>query len=170
MIYLTVPSEKYKKSYLKALEEFRQEGAELWYVPKENETFDEFITRLHNNAEGKDLPDGWVPDSTFWLINNDEYIGRVSIRHLLNKKLEKFGGHIGYDIRPSKRKLGYGSKILALSLIKAEELGLEKVLVTCDDDNTASKKIIENNGGVFKNSIQNEGLETKTLRYWIAIS
>lgn len=170
MIYLTKPSEKYKQTYLEALEELRNDKEELSYIPKERETFPQFIERLHNNAKGKDLPEGWVPDSTYWLIDNDQFIGRVSIRHVLNKALSKVGGNIGYDIRPSMRKMGYGFKILEYALVKAKEIGLEKVLVTCNDDNIGSKKIIEKNGGIFQDSIQNENLPTKTLRYWIPIA
>ena len=78
-------------------------------------------------------------------------------------------GHIGYEIRPSKRRQGYDTKILRLGLEKARELDLHRVLVTCDEDNIGSKKIIEHNGGMFENAIEIEGDTVKKLRYWIVI-
>ena len=110
-----------------------------------------------------------MPQTTYWLIDNDEFIGRVSIRHTLTESLLKEGGHIGYDIRPSKRNMGYGKRILELSLPKAKELEIDKVLVTCNETNTGSKKIIEANGGILENSIEmGEGKPAK-LRYWILL-
>jgi predicted acetyltransferase len=81
--------------------------------------------------------------------------------------LEKKGGHIGYYIRPSQRGKGYGNLILHLSLEKARELGLKRVLVTCDDNNDASLKTIENNGGKLVDKIKGEGSVVLTRRYWI---
>ena len=101
------------------------------------------------------------------MIDKNAFIGRLSLRHELNEFLLKIGGHIGYEIRPSRRKQGYGTEILRLGLEKAKELGLHRVLVTCDEDNIGSKKIIEHNGGKFENSIEIDGDKVKKLRYWI---
>jgi len=115
--------------------------------------------------KGLDLPEGFVPASTFWLVDNNKFIGHVNIRHKLNEKLSKVGGHIGYAIRPSERRKGYGSQILALVLSKVSELGIKHALVTCDNDNLASAKIIEKNGGVFQDK---ELVDKVTIkRYWI---
>lgn len=131
--------------------------------------FAEYIEKLLSESEGENLPEGYVPQTTYWLIDNDEFIGRVSIRHTLTESLLKEGGHIGYDIRPSKRNMGYGKRILELSLPKAKELEIDKVLVTCNETNTGSKKIIEANGGILENSIEmGEGKPAK-LRYWILL-
>ena len=95
------------------------------------------------------LPEGWVPDSTFWLINQDKRIlGVVNIRHQLTEFLLNSGGHIGYGIRPSERRKGFATKLLSLSLEKAKELGIRKALVVCNEDNTGSFKTIINNGGI----------------------
>jgi len=83
----------------------------------------------------------------------------------VNDYLAKIGGNIGYYIRPSARKKGYGTKILELALIKAKQIGLQKILVTCDESNIASKKIIEKNKGQFQDKVISAG-EPK-LRYWI---
>jgi predicted acetyltransferase len=109
-----------------------------------------YIKKLQQFAEGKNLPEGYVPSSTYWLVNNTIFIAHVNIRHKLNERLRLIGGHIGYAVRPSEQGKGYGSKLLELALPKARVLGLTKVLITCDADNIGSRKVIEKNGGIFQ--------------------
>lgn len=111
------------------------------------EDFAAYLVRLKRYASGVNLPADRVPASEFFLLGEGKLIGRVDLRHRLNPALEIVGGHIGYDIRPSERGRGFGTLILRLALEKAREIGLEKVLLTCDADNVASAKIIERNGG-----------------------
>jgi len=91
----------------------------------------------------------------------------VRVRQQLTEHLLQIGGHIGYDIRPSKWGKGYGNKILALGLQKAKEMGIEKVRITCDVDNVASRKIIEKNGGVLDSEIPNPETGVNKARFWI---
>lgn len=170
MSLLTPPSEAYKESYIQALQEFQAEGRNLNFdVTELNEDFGGFVQLLLDQKDRSKLAPGRVPSSDFWLIDDNEFTGRLSVRHELNDHLLKIGGHIGYEIRPSKRRHGYGNEILKLGLEKAKELGLHRVLLTCDEDNIGSKKIIENNGGQFENAIAIDGSATKKLRYWIGI-
>lgn len=98
--------------------------------------------------KAKNLPENWVPDSTFWLVtDNNRVVGAVNIRHGLSEKLFNCGGHVGYGIRPSERRKGYATKLLALALEKTKELGINKVLVVCDQSNLASERTIIKNGG-----------------------
>lgn len=159
MIRLVKPSLKYKSSFKKALFEFEKEGRN----EGNQKDIKGYIEQQKRYASG-DVPRDKVSESKLWLVDGDKFIGRVSIRHRLNKKLKQFGGHVGYVIRPSERKKGYGLKILKLSLYKAKHLGLDKVLVTCDDDNIASQKIIEKNGGQLKKKIMWEG---KLIRHYL---
>lgn len=159
---LVKPTLKYKKSFQRALKEFLEIDKKSEGDPKE---IKEYIEKHRHYEKGKDLPKGIVPASTFWLIDNNIFIGRVSIRHKLNKKLRNFGGHIGYAIRPSERKKGYGSKILELALKEAKKLKLKKVMVTCDDTNIGSQKIIEKNKGKLRQKKQHEGRLVRF--YWI---
>ncbi|MBP7805027.1 MAG: GNAT family N-acetyltransferase [Candidatus Pacebacteria bacterium] len=170
--HLELPSIKYKDSFLEAIAEqdstqfSRVEG----YTSESYDgDFDAYLQKLEDYRQGKNLPGDWVPQTVYWLIDNEEFIGRVSIRHYLNDNLEKIGGHIGYSIRPSKRGKGYGNLILTLGLTKAKELGLENALVTCDRDNLASKKIIEKNGGVFEDERGDDDGQIK-LRFWVPTS
>ena len=168
---LVKPSLRYKEAYLDALEESKSETSDTQLnKPQENQSFEEFVQQLVDNEVGKNLPEGWVSATMLWLLDNNEIIGRIHIRHELNEYLFKYGGHIGYYIKPSKRNMGYGKKILELSLIEAKELGLTKVLVTCDDDNLGSKKIIEANGGMLENKVGKGIGKSQTCRYWIELS
>jgi predicted acetyltransferase len=113
------------------------------------------------------LPEGWVRDSTYWLVTeNNRIVGAVNIRHQLTEMLLNCGGHIGYGIRPSERQKGYATQILALSLAKTKDLGIKKVLVVCNSDNIASKKTIIKNGGIQdKDYLEADG--NVINRFWI---
>jgi predicted acetyltransferase len=172
---LVFPSKKYKNSFLQALSEYQSEKAndrlDIFTLSSDvlQNDFDGYVKRLENEAQGNDLPPGYVSHTTYWLVDNNEFIGRVDIRHTLTKHLLREGGHIGYDIRPSKRNHGYGKKILALALPKAKSFGIKNVLVTCDETNVASKKIIEANGGILENKISVGKGRPKKLRYWFSL-
>jgi len=168
---LVNPSLHYQEQYLQALEEGKTESTTtMLNAPAEGQSFAAFVQVLIDNAKGLQLPEGYVPQSNYWLIDNDTFIGSVSIRHKLTEFLLKEGGSIGYYIRPSKRNLGYGRKILELALLEAKKLGLTKVLITCDDTNIGSQKIIEANGGVLENIIELKEGHPKKMRYWISLS
>jgi len=168
MIKLIRPFIKYRQSFLEAVREYHREGRnkdiESRQSPKQ---FAEFVKKLRDQEKGINLPKGYVPASIYWLVNGNKFIGRVSLRHRLTEKLRKEGGHIGYEIRPSERRKGYGKKILRLALQKTSRLSIKKALVTCDDNNIGSWKIIEANGGILQNKIRQE--KKLVRRYWIMI-
>lgn len=135
-----------------------------------NFNFENYIQDLKDLSNGIGLPQGYVPSTEWWLINsNSDILGTVRLRHELGKRNFEEGGHIGYDISPRFRRKGYGKVILKLVLEKAKELGLEKVLVTCDFDNIGSKRIIESNGGKLENKIVSKETGKEVLRYWIEL-
>lgn len=172
---LIVPSIKYRESFISAVKEYQendQAGRRDIYelqVEELEKDFSSYIDKVVSESKGLNLKEGYIPQSTFWLVDNGEFIGRVSIRHKLTDHLLKIGGHIGYDIRPSKRRMGYGSKILELGLMEAKKLGIEKALITCDVTNTGSRKIIEAKGGVLDTQKLDHNSENK-LRFWIDVS
>jgi len=104
---------------------------------------------------------GYVPGTTLWWCDGPEYLGRVAIRHRLTPSLERVGGHIGYDVRPSARRKGHATAMLHDALPIASQLGIERALITCDTDNVASRKVIEKNGGEFIDQI--DGI----YRFWV---
>jgi predicted acetyltransferase len=107
-------------------------------------------------------PDGRVHCEQFWITHDGEVIGFVSFRHSIdNEFLRTEGGHIGYSVRPTYRRLGHAARALGLTLERAREIGLDRVLITCDEDNVGSAKTIESQGGVFESVFQGK------RRYWI---
>ena len=172
-IRLVEPDIKYIESFLSVKEELiavredkRESSQEIMGATSEN--FKEFVQKLEDNKAGINLPDGYVPGSTFWIINEDnKFIGRVSLRHRLTEQLKIYGGHIGYFVRPSERKKGYASEALSMTLLEARKLGLKKVLITCDEDNIGSKRTIEKNGGELQDKLKQDNSETILLRHWI---
>ncbi len=173
------PHERVHRSFVAAMEEFQAEGrgaaddrsmvgSEIrghsgrWAEPA---AFAAFVTGLRADAEEETpRPVGFVPGTTLWYVEGDEYLGRLAIRHRLTPNLLEVGGHIGYDVRPSARRRGHATAMLKAALPLAYELGIESALVTCDEDNLASAKVILNNGGVYEDS------RSGKRRYWVATS
>ena len=173
---LVVPDVKYKISYIEAVKEFQADHSfplmeRTWdklSISELESNFEAHVETVLSGARGENLPEGFVPQTTFWLIDDGVYVGQVRIRHHINHQfLKTIGGHIGYSIRPSKRGKGYGSNILELALPKAKELGINRVLVTCDATNIASRKIIEKNGGVLEGRVPNPETGVDKLRFLI---
>lgn len=111
-----------------------------------------------------------VPSTTYFAIrkNEDRLVGIIDLRHHINHPiLGTWGGHCGYTVRPSDRGYGYAKEILRLNLRNAKGLGIDKLLITCHSDNTASEKTILANGGVYEKTITVDGTEIK--RYWIIV-
>jgi predicted acetyltransferase len=170
-VSLVKPDIKYRDEYISFYKEWKGSGEDMvpWVITEEPSDFEKMLRFLSKNENGKREAERWVPNSTFWLVNeNGRVLGVVNIRHELTKKLFHSGGHIGYGIRPSERQKGYATKLLELSLIKAKELGINPVLVVCDAHNTASEKTIMNNGGV-KDTDYIEADGNKIKRFWITL-
>ena len=190
MIRLDDPSIRYKDSFLEGAAEFHAEGRfEATYgtglgydLDGMQRRFGQFVRALRALGDPSRRFRGGYVDRVLWLVDGGEYVGQVSIRpELCTRYLITYGGHIGYSIRPSRRGRGYGNEILALALKVSEEMGLKKVLITCDSDNIASRKIIERNGGIFESAARMNGSAFRAegrgrrrgvekLRYWIELS
>jgi len=171
MMKLVKPSMEYAKTYAKAIDEYNANRSPLatmdWLDYINEYGIEAFIEKKKRYDKG-DVPEGKVPATMFWLIENDIFIGQIDIRHKLNDRLKKLGGHIGYAIRPSKQKQGYGTKMLKMGLVEAKKLGIDRAFITCDDDNIASQKIIESNGGVLEKKAPYK--DTLRRYYWIEIN
>ena len=161
------PNIKYKDTYINGILELQKEGRNLEdNVIELQNNFEKYLEDVEKNLKGLDLKEGRVPETIYWMIVDGVFVGRVAIRHYLNENLLNVGGHIGYYVVPSKRRMGYGTKLLEYGLEKSKEMKLEKVLITCDENNIASRKIIEKCGGVLENIIKN-GDATAKCRFWI---
>lgn len=170
-IELILPSENYKEQILDYKKEFELNGDSMDGTAnlKNLISYEEWLNAIKDNLKEDTVRDGLVPASTYLAIreSDNKLIGMIDIRHRLNDYLLQFGGHIGYGVRKSERCQGYAKEMLKLALEKCRELNLEKVLITCDKENTASYKTIIANGGILENEVQEE--ESLTQRYWVSI-
>lgn len=131
-------------------------------------SFNEWIEDLEKNKDENQLPAEYSTHTLYLAIDdNKRIIGAIGLRWKEVPTLMKFGGLIGYSIRPSERNKGYATKMLQLALEEFKKINKEKVLITCKDFNFASKKVIEKNGGIYENSYYNEDDKYTYLRYWI---
>ena len=164
-VRLVVPSPEWRIAFVDMARECHGVGDERYVLALRD--FDAYLAGVEAGRRREGLPEGWVPRTEFWLEEDGRIIGCVRLRFELTPELENEGGHIGYDIRPSMRRRGYGTVMLRLALAEARAIGIERVLVTCDDDNVGSIAVIERNGG----TLVGQGLSKKSgkivRRYWI---
>lgn len=134
------------------------------------DSFHIYIHQLEQNSLGIDLKPGFVSATTFWLISErGRVLGESRLRHRLTPSLEDVGGHIGYMVRPTDRDKGYGTKLLALTLVKAQQIWIQRVLVTCNTANQASARVIHKNGGVLASESISAQTDQRVSRYWIEL-
>ena len=177
MLRLVLPDTKFLSSYLEALREGYQLGvrpisSEDEIKEIEKDPFSHF--KMLNIQGGYFTPEDGVkrkrvPDNMFWLVDDDEFIGAVNIRYALNDFLEIHAGHLGYGIRPSKKRQGYATKMVGLALSILRKREVDKCMITAGEKNIGSWKAIESNGGVMVGTVENifqddAGL---TRQYWI---
>jgi predicted acetyltransferase len=167
---LVLPAITWRESFLEALSEYHADGM---YLHRDIDAIDAdfagFLRSIHASVDPVFTPPGMVPQTHYWLVDGLAYVGRLSLRHGLNDSLRRTGGHIGYDIRPSKRRMGYGHRMLPLGLEEARKRGLTHVLLTSSEQNVVSRRIIEANGGVLQDVIEVEGEPAPICRYWITL-
>ncbi len=165
---LIYPNEQYLISYMGAIEEYRAHGLDAANFLGGDNLFE----RIKNLKDGVNLPKGYVAATYLWLVDDDGFIGEISIRHALTDALMRFGGNIGYAVRYSRWNCGFATSMLAMTLEYARDtVGLSRALVTCNDENIASARVIEKNGGVLQDKIENTigGKRITTRRYWIEL-
>ena len=164
---LVDPSREWHAAFLDMAREYEAESAGHHRYASALRDFDGYLRRVEAGRRGEGLPAGWVPATELWLEHDGRIVGCVRLRLGLTPALENEGGHVGYDVRPSMRRRGYGTVLLRLALTEARALGVERVRITCDDDNVGSIRVIERNGGVLAG--RGVSRETgKTVRqYWV---
>lgn len=169
---LVLPNKKYQKSYIELITSAKIKGdsEELGNsLLKKNESFDEMIKRLKDRRIGKNINKRDVPATVYWIIENNEVVGTMDLRHILNKDYSERLGHIAYYIKPEMRNNGYATKALKLALNKYYHKFINKVLITCYEDNIASIKVIINNNGILKDKVFDEISQKNILKYIITV-
>jgi len=116
------------------------------------------------------VPKNLVPATQFVCLSSDgKIVGMIQVRHELNRYLERYAGHIGYSVHPDHRRRGYASWMLGAALPYCREIGLDKVLVTCNAVNEGSRRTILKNGGVYDGTVHEPEEDVDIERYWIAL-
>lgn len=172
MLRLITPCEEYLASYTEAFDEYEgypRHAGNPFCDPRAHDLLAHFEDMHH----ARNLPAGWVGATTFWLVDDEScrFLGQIDIRHELTDSLLRYGGHIGYAIRLGEWNKGYGTLMLRLALPHAQELGITRCLITCDDDNPGSARVMEKNGFVLADKVPNVigGQPIITRRYWKSI-
>ncbi|MDX2053656.1 MAG: GNAT family N-acetyltransferase [Polyangiaceae bacterium] len=164
---LRLPTEDEEHEFLRAHRATSPEAPSFLHHYQEGMSFRQFLEVLAEHQRGINLSPTQVPSTFLFAYVGTRIVGRVSIRHALNEFFERTGGHIGYVVVPEFRRRGYATKILANALLIARErLGIQRALLTCDDDNVGSIRTIEKNGGILENIITESNHKPKR-RYWI---
>ncbi len=162
---LVTPATDYQASYLAAIVEYHEERRHLELglsTLRDPATFARYVAALRAEEHLKATDhSGRVPQTNLWWVEDDEFIGRIAIRHRLNAGLRSVGGHIGYEIRPTRRHHGHATAMLATALPLAASMGIDPALITCDVANTISRRVIEANGGRYA------GRDADELHFWV---
>ncbi len=132
--------------------------------------FDHHLALLDQHARGLHLPENRVPSTMLYAFLETTIVGRVSIRHRLNDFLRHTGGHVGFTVAPPHRRRGHATEMLRLALPYCQALGLTEIMLTYDESNTASAKVIEKNGGRLVERYHDTHTNTPSRRYTIMIA
>jgi predicted acetyltransferase len=166
-VTLVRPTVELVPSYVDFIEEMRALGETIWpsRVPADGDGPDAFVAKLLLKETTVEPPA--VCESVHWGVVDDRVVGVIALRHTLNEKLARFGGHVGYEVRPSCRRRGIATEMIRLLLLteRAHEIG--RILVTCAPTNVGSRRAIEGAGGVLEAIVFAEEMNRETCHYWI---
>jgi predicted acetyltransferase len=158
-----------ERSFSRAVEEFQRETLPWQFAFGFDDalTFSDYVDRLAGHPRGVGVPEGFVPNTFFVGVVDGVIVGRLSLRHSLNDSLARVGGHIGYGVVPSQRRQGYATEMLRQVIPICASLGISSALITCDEHNVGSRKVIETCGGIFEGMIDCQESGIPKRRYWL---
>ena len=166
-LQLVSPSADLQNAFLAMAEEFSASGDTRYQAALAD--FSAYLQLLGAIEIGDKLPADSSPQSTYWLLDRSALVGCSRLRHRLTDDIVEEWGQIGYDVRPSRRRQGYGSVILALTLERARQAGHARIVITCAADNLGSVRVIESNGGAQPEPFVSAVSKTQMLRYWLVL-
>ena len=170
-VILTEPSVEYERQIRDYRKEFLDCGESMDGTGglRKFEDPGDWIAYIQRHKDPLTVPEGRVPSAQYMLVREEDrkIVGMIDVRHFLNAYLEKYGGHIGYSVAPGERRKGYAALMLKMTLPKCRELGLDRVLITCDSGNEGSRRTILKNGGVYESTVFEPEEGVYLERYWI---
>lgn len=161
---IVLPDIAYQQSYFEYIDELGEEERYPFPLDFDHSDFPSMIAKIADFAEGRNLPDGYVPSSTYWLVIDGELAGVSNLRHFLNAGLQKAGGHIGLGIRPSFRGQQWGICLMQRTIEIARKRGIDDVHIHCYADNAASAATILRCGGKLIDTVD---LDAATVARYI---
>lgn len=170
MLRLEYPQVRYKQSFLEMARDLAQRGH--WYHEDPNyieQHFDRYLERLKAVERGEGFINEQVGGTEYWMIFGDEVVGRLKLNFSLSEEMKVRGGHIGYGVRSGFEGRGFASEALRLALQIARTRQMFDILITCDENNHASRAVIEKNGGRLMDLIVAEGRSIRTCRYTFSL-
>ncbi len=132
---------------------------------------EQWLADVRTYTDPATVPEGKVQATQLLSVRESDgrLVGMIQIRHYFNEYLEKYAGHIGYSVRPSERRKGYAREQLRLALPFCREIGLDRVLISCEPDNPGSRRTILANGGVYESTVHEPNEDIDLERYWITL-
>ena len=166
MIKFILPEKENEKDVIDFYDEFKNNNDTcIGYNNYSN--YKEWLQEMQNRKNNVNLKKGYVKENFYLCYENDVLVGVFSLKFELTDYLLNYGGHIGYAVRPTMRNRGIATRILSQGIDIAIGLGINKLLLVCDEDNYASEKVILNNDGKFENKLFDEEEQVYVKRYWI---
>ena len=156
-------------SFRRAVEEFARETPpwQFAFGFEGISTFADYVKQLEGQTRGIGVREGFVPNTFLVGVVDGVVVGRLSLRHSLNEFLAKIGGHIGYGVVRSQRRRGYATEMLRQAMPLCASLGIKRALITCDEHNIGSRKVVEACGGIFEGMIDCAESGIPKRRYWL---
>ncbi|MGN0447612.1 MAG: GNAT family N-acetyltransferase [Acutalibacteraceae bacterium] len=171
--FLVEPSEDYAEQIAKYKKDFLDVNSSMDGCGPLRKCEDPitYIAECRKYTAPETLPKGSVLATQFFYIRKTDncLVGMIQVRHYFNDYLSKFGGHIGYSIKPGERRKGYATSMLKAVLPYCKEIGLDEILITCIHDNIGSEKTILNNGGVYESTVYERKEKCHLKRFWITL-
>lgn len=172
-VQLVRPDARFEASFRAAFDELETQSDKYSWIALGESKYQDFFaqpftTYVHSLLQRETVPPSdFVPDTKLWAVDGGEIVGRISLRHELNEFLAKVGGHIGFTVRPSRRRQGIGTQMLHQILLRPEAQKIRRLLLTCDEGNAASERTILKNGGKLSDILDMGPDKVRKKRFWI---
>lgn len=168
---LVLPCKKYEKGYYELVNSAikNKDELEMGNAYRNGESYQDMLNRLKDRRNGIGISNRDVPATVYFIIDNHKVVGTIDLRHKLNDNYFSRLGHVAYYIKPEERKKGYATKALSLAMKKYKKHKMKNILITCFEDNYASRKVIEKNGGKFEKTFYDDVTQKYIQRFWINI-